>query len=66
MTRPNKDYLGDAVYADLHDCGGVELTCEDGVQVYEDIVLEPEVLEALLRYLERHKAVIWPEKGGKK
>jgi hypothetical protein len=49
-----KVYLGDAVYAAVTELG-LELTTEDGVSVTNRIVLEPEVLEALSRFLDRFK-----------
>lgn len=58
----NKEYLGDSVYAQV-DQGGVVLTTENG---YPDdprnrIVLEVEVLLALLQYLDR----VFPAMGGR-
>jgi hypothetical protein len=49
----HKEYLGDAVYAAQDDYGLV-LTTENGISATNTIVLEPEVLEALLAYLKRH------------
>jgi hypothetical protein len=49
-----KAYLGDGVYAQVTELG-LELTTEDGISVTNRIVLEPEVLDALSRYLERVK-----------
>lgn len=53
----NKQYLGDSVYVDFDGFGFV-LTTENG---YPDdprnrVVLEPEVYEALAKYVERFKA----------
>jgi len=47
-----KQYLGDSVYADLEH-GMVKLTTENGHQTdpSNTIYLEPEVLEALTRYV---------------
>lgn len=50
-----KEYLGDSVYVNLNDCGQLVLTTGNG---YPDdprntIYLEPEVLKALMAYLER-------------
>lgn len=52
MIQPTKDYLGDGVYArfDGHD---LVLTTEDGVSVHNTIVLEPAVVAAMTRYIER-------------
>ena len=47
-----KMYLGDGVYAEFSN-GDIHLTTEDGIQVTNRIVLEPEVLAALLRFVER-------------
>ena len=53
-----KEYLGDAVYVnEWDDCGpgGIVLTTEDGYNVTNKVYLEPEVLAAFLRYIERYK-----------
>ena len=50
----NKDYLGDSVYADF-DGYGLMLTTENGLGASNTIVLEPAVIEALLRYIARMK-----------
>lgn len=52
-----KQYLGDSVYAEIEN-GMVKLTTENG---YSDdprnvIFLEPEVYDALVKYVERLKA----------
>jgi len=44
-------YLGDAVYAEVDDCGDLVLTTEDGIRATNRIVLEPQVLRALFEYL---------------
>lgn len=49
----NKTYLGDAVYVELSDYGEVILTVDDGIQVTNHIVLEPEVLNELIIWLNR-------------
>jgi hypothetical protein len=46
----NKRYLGDGVYAKQRGIDLV-LTCENGIEAYETIVLEPQVLNALCQYL---------------
>lgn len=45
-----KHYIGDGVYF-AHDGDSVHLTAENGIQVTNRIVLEPEVIVALLRVL---------------
>jgi hypothetical protein len=50
-----KEYLGDGVYADV-ERGMVKLTTEDGISVTNIIYLEPEVIEALERYLAQVRA----------
>ncbi len=52
----NKEYLGDAVYVQLdsEQGQGIILTMEDGV-VHDKIYLEPEVIMALMEYLQRHE-----------
>lgn len=51
----NKDYLGDSVYADF-DGFAVTLTTENGYGPSNTIVLEPEVVAALNRYVQRMDA----------
>jgi hypothetical protein len=55
-TVTNKQYLGDGVYVDI-DERGLLLTTENGIEVTNTIVLEPEVWEALQRYLQRMLAL---------
>jgi hypothetical protein len=50
-----KEYLGDSVYAN-NDCGVLMLTTENGNGPSNCIVIEPEVWEALLRFVEKNKA----------
>lgn len=45
-------YLGDGVYAD-YDGYSVFLTTENGIQVLNTIVLEPEIMAALNHFYER-------------
>ncbi|HXP67863.1 MAG TPA: hypothetical protein VOA88_01150 [Candidatus Dormibacteraeota bacterium] len=49
MSKP-KTYLGDGCYADII-AGNLILTTEDGSRTTNRVVLEPEVLSALLSYL---------------
>lgn len=59
-----KAYIGDGVYADL-DGFAVVLTTEDGISVQNRIVLEPEIVESLLLWLERvATAAAEREEGG--
>lgn len=46
-----KTYLGDAVYAELED-GMIKLTTEYGEGPTNTVYLEPEIYEALQRWLE--------------
>ena len=46
-----KVYLGDAVYAEF-DGHGIKLTTEDGYRATNTIVLEPEVYDALVKYVD--------------
>lgn len=50
----NKDYLGDSVYAQF-DGFNVVLTTENGTLPSNTIVMEPAVIGALIRYIERLK-----------
>ena len=60
-----KDYLGDGVYAKIVH-SGILLTTENGLpgDPSNSIFLEPEVVAALLRYLERVKAEVLARKVG--
>jgi len=50
-----KEYLGDSVYAMADDVDGIILTTENGKSTDPSniIYLEPNVIEALLNFLER-------------
>lgn len=51
---PDKTYLGDGVYAQRRTPdGAVVLTTENGLRETNMIVLEDQVIEALLLWLER-------------
>lgn len=50
-----KEYIGDGVYAEFDKYNSVVLTTENGIEVTNRIVLEPEVLAALLNWLQRVK-----------
>ncbi len=47
-----KTYLGDGAYADF-DGYSVILTTEDGIRATNTIVLEPEIMRALISYAMR-------------
>ncbi len=51
-----KTYLGDGCYVEQDEFGDIVLTTENGVEVTNRIVLEPEVYTALIAYVERLKA----------
>jgi hypothetical protein len=55
MNRVDQTYLGDGVYVEA-DRGVVKLTTENGVATTNTIILESEVLDALLRWVEYNKA----------
>ena len=60
MTTPiRKEYLGDSVYADSAN-GNLVLTTENGMGPSNQIVLEPEVIRALVWYLARHEDALVP------
>lgn len=46
------EYLGDGVYADW-DGAYIILTTQDGISVTNEICLEVDILEALIRFYER-------------
>jgi hypothetical protein len=56
MTLPSgpftKQYIGDGVYVAI-DCNDIVLTTEDGISVTNTVILEPQVLAALIEYLQR-------------
>lgn len=52
MVNPLKEYLGDGVYVFRHQFG-VTLTTENGIEVTNKIVMEPEVIEAFQTWLDR-------------
>lgn len=54
MKNSEKVYLGDGVYA-AYDGHMVELTTSNGDIDTNTIFLEPQVIESLLRYLEKLK-----------
>ncbi len=54
MAKERKNYLGDAVYAKF-DGYALTLTTEDGVSTSNTIVLEPEVYQSLLKFVESLK-----------
>lgn len=52
-----QDYIGDGVYVE-YDCGGIMLKANDHLDPTDTIYLEPEVLEALIRFAKRMGMVI--------
>lgn len=50
---PTKEYLGDSVYAAVENDGTLVLTTENGMGPSNTIILEPNVVVALLDYIER-------------
>lgn len=49
MSKPGKQYLGDAVYAEW-DGYYIKLTTENGIEATNTIFLEPSVLESFDEY----------------
>lgn len=47
----NKTYLGDGVYASIDDHGVVTLETDTGLAITNRIVLEPEVMRVLERFV---------------
>ena len=60
-SGPFKEYLGDGAYAD-YDGFAVVLTAENGLEVTERVVLEPEVLREFEAYLASLRARILAER----
>ncbi len=52
MTDEHKRHLGDGVYANLDFHGRTVLTTENGLEVTNIVVLEPEVWRALEKWIE--------------
>lgn len=50
----HKEYLGDGLYVRVLD-DTIWLTSENGVEVLDAVALEPRVLDAFARYIERFK-----------
>ena len=60
MTREEiekKDYLGDGAYVKF-DGYHVVLTTEDGINITNTVALEPSVLAAFKRYIDRLEGMI--------
>ncbi len=51
-----KVYIGDGVYV-TYDGFCVTLTTENGISIQNTIVLEPVVIESLVRFLEKYNLV---------
>lgn len=49
----DKQYIGDGVYVQHDDFGGIWLTTENGISVTNKICLEPEVMRSLREYDDR-------------
>ena len=57
MTDPTKEYLGDSVYVEIDEqTDGIKLTTENGLPTDPSnmIYLEPSVMVALLKYINKH------------
>jgi hypothetical protein len=48
----DKEYLGDGLYA-RHDGYQFWLSAEDGIRVTNEVALEPDVLHAFVKFIER-------------
>jgi hypothetical protein len=57
--RVNAAYLGDGVYIQFQP-GRIVLTTENGIEVTNTIVLEPEVWGQLLRVVRQYDDKEWP------
>lgn len=56
MSEEHKAYLGDGVYGNLDFHGRVVLTTENGLEATNTVVLEPEVLAKLEKWLAELRA----------
>lgn len=52
MSRLAKEYLGDGAYADF-DGFHIVLTAENGIAATDTVYLDPHVVTALRRYMDR-------------
>ena len=59
----DKQYLGDSVYCERDDYGGIVLTTENGLGPNNTIVVEPYVLSMFIDYLETHGFKIGTKAG---
>ncbi len=57
MILDKKRYIGDGVYVQYHG-PGILLTTEDGIRTTNTIVLEPEVLYELERFIVQVKEAL--------
>lgn len=49
-----KDYMGDGVYIEQEDLdGSIVLTTENGIDITNSIYIEPQVWDAIKRYMQR-------------
>ena len=60
--RSDPFYLGDGVYASVDELGRFALMTENGIRTTNRIILEPEVLEEFMDYVERERS---RAKGGR-
>lgn len=51
--HPDREYLGDSVYVDYNGARQIILQLDNGMGVHTEIVLEPEVFDELVNYVER-------------
>ena len=51
MAENEEEYLGDGAYARLDSCGDVVVYTSNGMQVTNEVVLEPHVLQTFERWL---------------
>jgi hypothetical protein len=56
MSDRSKEYLGDGVYAEYNYSfnGEVRLTTENGIEISNEILLDPDVVRSFLAFLQRH------------
>ena len=50
-----KEYLGDSVYAESTEEGFIMLTTEDGINVSNTIILDSEVYDSLVKFVNKTK-----------
>lgn len=60
----NREYLGDSCYGEYLPDGSIRLYLDNGMGEHNEIIMEPQVLDALNRFRERMKNTATVEDKG--